>query len=154
MKHLTSLVIVGVFALSWPTAQAAPREREYSIMTAEPYRAEVQLAQRRLTKFLSHLDPQRRALLDQTPYVAVQAYELTAGEVPGLTYRIGKGSAKSGQLVNDVHTLTNIRVKFLLIFDSRTQQLARTDGVLVTDTPRRNTIALFDGTRAVYVGMG
>jgi hypothetical protein len=155
MKFLTSLLILGSFVLSAPATEPSSwRERDYSVMTADPHRAEVKLAQRRLTKFLARLTPERRALLDQTPNVAVQAYQLTAGEIPGLTARLGLGKVRSAQFGQDLQSGDSVRVKFLLIFDSRTQQLARSDGVLVTDTPRLNTVGLFDGTHAVYAGTG
>jgi hypothetical protein len=155
MKHLAIFLAIGSLVLC---AAAAPPtkapERDYSIMTAKPYRIEVQRGQQRLAKFLSRLNPKRRALLDQTPYVAVQVYVLTAGEVPGLTFRLGKGSVASSQFGQDISSGANVQVKFLLIYDSRTQQLVNEEGVLVTDTPSLNTIATFEGTRAVYVGTG
>ena len=155
MKHLAFFLAIGSLILS---VSAAPppqsQEREYSFMTAKPYRAEVERGQQRLAKFLSRLNPKRRALLDQTPYVAVQVYTLTAGEVPGLTGRLGKGSVSSSQFAQDIHSGANVEVKFLLIYDARTQKLASEDGVLVTDTPGLNTVGLFEGTRAVYVGAG
>jgi hypothetical protein len=153
MKRLAIFLAFGFLALSALAAPHSP-EREYSIMTAKPYRAEVARGQQRLTKFLSHLNPKRRALLDQTPYVAVEVYILTAGEVPGLTFRLGKGSVASSQFGQDMQSGASVEVKFLLIYDSRTQQLAEEDGVLVTDTPAINTIGTFDGKRAVYVGQG
>jgi hypothetical protein len=155
MKHLAFFLAIGSLILS---VSAAPppksQERDYSFMTAKPYRAEVERGQQRLAKFLSRLNPKRRALLDQTPYVAVQVYTLTAGEVPGLTTRLGKGSVSSDQFAQDIHSGASVEVKFLLIYDSRTQKLASEDGVLVTDTPGLNTIGLFEGTRALYVGTG
>jgi hypothetical protein len=154
MKQLAIFLALGSLALSALAAPPASQEREYSFMTAKPYRAEVQRGQQRLAKFLARLNPKRRALLDQTPLVAVQVYTLTAGELPGLTWRLGKGSVSSGQFGQDIHSGTNVQVKFLLIYDSRTQQLASEDGVLVTDTPPLNTVGLFEGTRAVYVGTG
>jgi len=155
MKHLAFFLAIGSLILS---VSAAPppksQEREYSFMTAKPYRAEVERGQQRLAKFLSRLNPKRRALLDQTPYVAVQVYTLTAGEVPGLTGRLGTGSVSSSQFGQDIHSGANVEVKFLLIYDARTQKLASEEGVLVTDTPGLNTVGLFEGTRAVYVGAG
>ena len=155
MKRLAIFLAIGSLILS---ASAAPppkfEEKDYSFMTAKPYRVEVERGQQRLAKFLSRLNPKRRALLDQTPYVAVQVYTLTAGEVPGLTFRLGKGSVSSSQYAQDIRSGANVEVKFLLIYDSRTQKLAGEDGVLVTDTPARNTIGVFEGTRAVYAGTG
>ena len=79
---------------------------------------------------------------------------LAAGEVPGLTWRLGKGSVPSSQFAQDIQNGANVQVKFLLIYDSRTQQLVGEEGVLVTDTPPLNTIGMFEGTHAVYVGTG
>ena len=92
MKRFAIFLALGSLALSALAANPPLQERDYSFMTAKPYRVEVARGQQRLAKFLSRLNPKRRALLDQTPYVAVQVYVLTAGEVPGLTWRMGKGS--------------------------------------------------------------
>ena len=155
MKRLAIFLVLGSLALS-ALAASPPysQERDYSVMTAKPYRAEVQRGQQRLAKFLSRLNPKRRALLDQTPYVAVQVYVMTAGAVPGLTFRLGKGSVASSQFAQDIQSGANVEVKFLLIFDSRTQQLVDEEGVLVTDTPTLNTVGVFEGKHAVYVGTG
>ena len=154
MKRITIFLALVSLALSVLGANPPPQEKDYSFMTAKPYRVEVERGQQRLAKFLSRLNPKRRALLDQTPLVAVQVYVLTAGEVPGLTWRMGKGSVPSNQFGQDIHSGAGVQVKFLLIYDSRTQQLVGEDGVLVTDTPALNTVAMFDGKHAVYVGTG
>jgi hypothetical protein len=154
MKGITIFLALVSLTLSALAAKPPLVERDYSFMTAKPYRIEVERGQQRLAKFLSRLNPKRRALLDQTPLVAVQVYVLTAAEVPGLTWRLGKGSVPSTQFGQDIQNGANVQVKFLLIYDSRTQQLVGEDGVLVTDTPAINTVALFDGKHAVYVGTG
>ena len=155
MKQLTISLVLGFLVLSALAATPAKaQEKDYGVMTAKPYRAEIQRGQQRLAKFLSRLNPKRKALLDQTPYVAVQVYVLTAGEVPGLTTRLGTGSVGSGQFAQDIANGANVQVQFLLIYDSRTQKLVGDDGVLVTDTPRKNKVGLFEGTRAVYIGTG
>jgi hypothetical protein len=154
MKRITIFLALVSLALSALAANPPPEERDYSFMTAKPYRVEVERGQQRLAKFLSRLNPKRRALLDQTPLVAVQVYALTAGEVPGLTWRMGKGSVPSSQFGQDTQNGANVQVKFLLIYDSRTQQLVGEEGVLVTDTPALNTVGMFEGKHAVYVGTG
>ena len=154
MKRFPIFLALGCIALSALAANPPPEEKDYSFMTAKPYRAEVARGQQRLAKFLSRLNPKRRALLDQTPYVAVQVYVLTAAEVPGLTWRMGKGSVPSSQFSQDIRNGANVQVKFLLLYDSRTQQLVGEEGVLVTDTPALNTVGMFDGRHAVYVGTG
>ena len=155
MKGLSVTLLYCLLTLSALAEKPSPpAERDYSFMTAEPYKAEIRLGQKRLAKFLGRLNVPRRTLLDKTPYVAVQVYELTAGEIPNLTYRLGKGSVASSQFTNDLRSGSQVAVKFLLLFDSRTQQLAMNDGVLVTDTPPLNSIGLFEGMHAVYVGTG
>jgi hypothetical protein len=154
MKHFAIFLALGSLALSALAASPPLAEKDYSFMTAKPYRLEVERGQQRLAKFLSRLNPKRRALLDQTPYVAVQVYVLSAGEVPGLTWRMGKGSVDSSQFGQDIRAGVSVQVKFLLIYDSRSQKLVGEDGVLVTDTPPLNTVAMFDGKHAVYAGTG
>ena len=155
MKQLTISLVLGFLVLSALAATPAKaQEKDYGVMTAKPYRAEIQRGQQRLAKFLSRLNPKRKALLDQTPYVAVEVYVLTAGEVPGLTTRLATGSVGSGQFAQDIANGANVQVQFLLIYDSRTQKLVGDDGVLVTDTPSKNKVGLFEGTRAVYIGTG
>jgi hypothetical protein len=154
MRGIT--IFLALVSLALPALAGKPpvEERDYSFMTAKPYRMEVERGQQRLAKFLSRLNPKRRALLDQTPLVAVQVYVLTAGEVPGLTWRMGKGSVPSNQFGQDTQNGASVQVQFLLIYDSRTQQLVGEDGVLVTDTPALNTVGLFEGQHAVYIGTG
>jgi hypothetical protein len=154
MKRIPIFLALVSLALSALAANPPVPEKDYSVMSAKPYRIEVERGQQRLVKFLSRLNPKRRALLDQTPYVAIQVYVLTAGEVPGLTWRMGKGTVDSSQFGQDIRAGANVQVKFLLIYDSRTQKLVGEDGVLVTDTPALNTVGLFDGTHAVYAGTG
>ena len=154
MKLLLVFLALGSLSSSSLQASPATEAREYSFMTAKPYRIEVQRGQQRLAKFLAHLDPKRRALLDQTPYVAVQVYTLSAGEIFGLTTRLGKGSVTSSQFDQDIRSGSQVQVKFLVIYDARTQQMVGDEGVLVTDTPPRYTVGTFEGTRALYVGQG
>jgi hypothetical protein len=155
MKHLKISLVFGFLFLSVVAAISAKADdKDYGVMTAKPYRAEIERGQQRLAKFLSRLNPKLKALLDKTPNVAVEVYVLTAGEVPGLTERLGTGSVRSGQFSQDISSGANVQVQFLLIFDSRTQKLVDEDGVLVTDTPGKNKVGLFEGTPAVYVGTG
>lgn len=127
-------------------------ERDYAVMTAEPFKAEIELGQKRLDKFLRHLNSRRRALLDQTPNVAIEVRALTAGDVPWMVNRFYRGSAASLDYYKDLGDARSVPVQYLLIFDSRTRKMVNEDGVLVTDTPPRYTIALFGSVHAVYAG--
>jgi hypothetical protein len=132
--------------------QPRPSERDYSLMTAPPYKGEVELGQKRLDKFLHHLDSHRRALLDQTPYVAIQVRALTAGDVPWLIGRFYRGTARSDDFTRDIRNAGSVPMQYLLIFDSRTRKMPNEEGVLITDTPPRYSIALFDSIHAIYAG--
>jgi hypothetical protein len=127
-------------------------ERDYAVMTAHPYKGEIELGQKRLDKFLHRLDSRRRALLDQTPFVAIQVRALTAGDTPWLVGRFFRGTARSMVFTNDLDDARSVPVEYLLIFDSRTRKMVNEDGVLITDTPPRYSIALFGSVHAIYAG--
>ncbi|HZC36518.1 MAG TPA: hypothetical protein VE242_12935 [Chthoniobacterales bacterium] len=135
-----------------PAPSRSPSERDYAVMTAAPFKAEVTLGERRLDKFLRRLDARRRALLDQTPYVAIQVRALTAGDVPWLTNRLFRGSVRASDFSNDLDNARSIPVEYLLLFDSRTHKMVNEDGVLIVDTPPRYSIALFGSFHAIYAG--
>jgi hypothetical protein len=128
---------------------------DYAVALARPYPSEALIAQKRLHNFLARATAQDRQILEQTPYVAVQAYELTAGEVPWLSHKIGFGEIRAiRHYANDSVERLNVPVRFLVLFDHRTERLASPDGVLVIDTPPRGAIGNFGGFRAVYAGTG
>ena len=128
---------------------------DYAVALARPYPSEALIAQKRLHNFLARATARDRRIMEQTPYVAVQAYELTAGEVPWLSHRIGFGKIRAvSHYANDFAETSNVPVKFLILFDHRTERLVSPDGVLVIDTPSRGTIGKFGGFRAVYAGTG
>jgi hypothetical protein len=128
---------------------------DYAFALAQPYPSEARLAQKRLHNFLARASARNREVLQETPYVAVQAYELTSGEVPWLANKIGYGRVRAVRhYATDFVERNDIPVKFLVLFDHRTERLASPDGVLVIDTPSRGTIGKFGGFRAVYAGTG
>jgi len=127
---------------------------DYAVGEAKPYLQEVKLAQKRLVNFLRRADPKQRRLLDQNPYVAVQASELLAGEVWPLLRELSSGRVRTMDYVQDFENQPNYPVEFLLLFDQRTGHLVRSDGVLIMDEPQRGSVADFAGTRAIYAGTG
>jgi len=135
-----------------PAPAQSPAGRDYAIMTAPTFKAEIALGEKRLDKFLRRLDSHRRALLDQTPYVAIQVRALTAGDVPWLVNRFYHGSARSMDYYNDLDDARSVPVEYLLIFDSRTRKMVNEDGVLITDTPPRYSVARFGSLHAIYAG--
>ncbi len=151
---MKKILFLGLLLVTSSGLADQPRgsERDYSLMTAPPYRGEVELGQKRLDKFLRRLDSRRRALLDQTPYVAIQVRALTAGDVPWLINRFYRGTARSTDFTKDIRNASSVPVQYLLIFDSRTRKMSNEEGVLITDTPPRYSIALFDSIHAIYAG--
>jgi hypothetical protein len=153
MKNILLLILLLVSgnALAEKPTQSGS-ERDYALMTAQPFKAEIELGEKRLDKFLRRLDSRRRALLDQTPYVAIQVRALTAGDLPWLVSRFFRGTASSTDYTKDLRDAGAVPVQYLLIFDSRTRKMANEDGVLIADTPPRYSIALFGSIRAIYAG--
>ena len=156
MRRLLSVAGLFTFFLfsSWSATAQRPPNFDYSVGVASAYDEEVQLAYNRLWKFLTHLNPKTRALLEQTPNVAVQATVLSVPDVPGLMHRLTGGTMpQAAQLYSkDVHDLVAAHVKYILIFNSRTRQLVSRDGVLALDTPSRGSVGVFNGIPAVYAG--
>lgn len=153
MKTILLFVFVLVSANVFAEKPArSPSERDYAVMTATPFKAEVALGEKRLDKFLRRLDSHRRALLDQTPYVAIQVRALTVGDVPWLANRLYRGSVGSLSYYKDLDDARSIPVEYLLIFDSRTRKTVNEDGVLILDTPSLYSIALFGSVHAIYAG--
>ena len=65
-------------------------------MSATPYNSEIALAREPLEKFLYKADAKKRAILAQTPIVAVQAAVLKASETGPLLHRIASGELGIG----------------------------------------------------------
>ncbi len=154
MKQLAlSLLLVGTFFFGFVRQSAHASTADYALMSATPYNSEIAIARERFEKFLYTANPKKRALLSQSPVVAVQAAVLTAAESGPLLHRIQSGEFGIG---NGGHPAdqANRQVMFLLLFDSRTGQLVSDDGVLVLNTPQRGKIGVFGGVSAIYIGMG
>ena len=154
MKQVALPLLVCSFFLGFFQRSVDAGTTDYALMSAAPYYSEIALARGRLEKFLYKADAKKRAILAQTPIVAVQAAVLPASEAGSILRRIGRdgdfgtwgGSYPADQAVRPV--------KFLLLFDSRTSQLVSEDGVLVLDTPQRGKIGVFGGFSALYIGAG
>jgi hypothetical protein len=145
-----SLLVLGSVLTGWLPAAAG--SIDYGLMSATPYNSEIALARARLVSFLHKANAKKRAVLAQTPVVAVEASVLTASEVGPLLRRIESGEfGSNGGYPADQ---ANRQVAFLLLFDSRTGQLISDDGVLVLNTPQHGKIGVFEGVSAVYIGRG
>jgi hypothetical protein len=146
-----SLFLLGSFFLSFLQPSAHAGTTDYALMSATPYNSEIALARERLEKFLYKANAKKRAILAQTPVVAVQAAVLSAYETGPLLHRIARGEFGNGGRPADQ---TGRQVFFLLLFDSRTGQLVSDDGVIVLNTPQRGKIGEFGGVSALYIGEG
>jgi hypothetical protein len=162
VKNIPQIALLSALLLSsctelsplWPPAPSQYGVNDYAVGEAKPYPQEVKLAKQRLANFIRRADPKQRQLLDQNPYVAVQATELVAGEVWPLLRQLSSGRVKTTQYVQDLQNQSNYWVKFLLLFDGRTQHLLTSDGVLIMEEPRRGSVAEFAGVKAIYAGTG
>ncbi|MGA8656304.1 MAG: hypothetical protein WB586_09155 [Chthoniobacterales bacterium] len=141
-------------ALGWSAAPFGPND--YAFMAARPYYQEVSRGQKRFYNFLRRANKNQQMTLAKTPYVAIESYTLSAGEVPGLIWKmaLGRIPARGPYGTDPPHDPASIQVEFLLIFDQRTGQLAAPEGVLVINPPVPGTIGQFGGVQAVYAGTG
>ena len=148
---LSSCTAVSVLLPPSPQKYGA---NDYAVGEAQPYPQEVKLGKERLQNFIRRANRQQRQLLDQNPYVAVQANELVAGEDWPLLREVASGRVRTAHYSQDLENQSAYPVKFLLIYDARTQRLVRPEGVLVMDTPGRGIVGSFAGIKAVYAGTG
>ena len=166
MKNIPKIVLLTALLLSSctnlgllsPLVPPSPKgygTNDYAVGEAQPYPQEVKLAQRRLANFIRRATPRQKQLLEQNQFVAVQAYELTAGEIWPLLRELASGRARAMQYyIQDFRNQSAYPVKFLLLFDSRNERLVRPDGVLILDTPPRGSVAEFAGVKAIYAETG
>jgi hypothetical protein len=148
-----SLLFICSFFLGFFPHSVHAGTTDYALMSATPYNSEIALARERLEKFLYKANAKKRAILTQTPVVAVQAAVLPAAETGPLLRRIESGEFGIGNGGRPADQ-ANRQVFFLLLFDSRTGQLVSEDGVLVLNTPQRGKIGEFGGVSALYIGAG
>jgi hypothetical protein len=148
-----SLFLIGPFLLGFFPLSVQASTTDYALMSATPYNSEISIARERLEKFLYSASARQRAVLAQSPVVAVQAAVLTAAEAGPLLQRIESGEFGIGNGGRPADQ-ANRQILFLLLFDSRTGQLVSDDGVLVLNTPQRGKIGNFGGVSALYIGSG
>ena len=148
-----SLLVFGSIISGISPLPASASSIDYALMSATPYNSEIALARARLEKFLYKANAKKRAILAQTPVVAIEASVLTAGEVAPLLRRIESGEFGIGNGGRPADQASR-QVAFLLLFDSRSGQLISDDGVLVLNTPLRGKVGVFEGVSALYIGAG
>ena len=160
MKRCIALALVLTLSLSsceilWPPRPKSYGRDDYALAEAQPYAQEVKLAKLRLGNFLRRANPQQRLALNQSPYVAIQANEITAGEDWYLLRELSTGQVRATSLYSsDFRNRSAFGIKFLLIFNGHTGKLLKPIGVLVADTPLRGRIGEFAGVKAIYGGTG
>lgn len=148
-----SLLLVGALFAAIAPLPASAGATDYALMSATPYNSEIALARGRLQEFLYKANAKKRALLVQTPVVAVEAAVLKAAEVGPILRRIERGEFGIGNGGRPADQ-ANRQVEFLLLFDSRTGQMVSDDGVLVVNTPQKGKVGVFEGVSALYIGTG
>jgi len=148
-----ALFLLALGALFFLEPSAKANQMDYGVMPATPYNSEIAVGRERLEKFLYAANAKKRAILAQTPVVAVQAAVVAAADTGPLFNRIKRGEFGIG---NGGHPADqgSRQVLFLLLFDSRTGQLVSEDGVLVVTPPPRGKVGLFGGFTALYIGAG
>jgi len=147
------LFLAGALSLGFLLRPAHANTTDYALMSATPYNSEIAIARERLQKFLYTANAKKRAVLAQSPIVAVQAAVIPAAETGPMFHRIQSGVFGIGNGGRPADQVSR-QVVFLLLFDSRTGQLVSDDGVLVLNTPQRGKIGLFGGVSALYIGAG
>ncbi len=156
LKVLLVLVSLACESCAYQQASTPFGPNDHAFMVAQPYPREVALAKKRFQNFIRRADQKQRLTLAETPYVAVRAYQLTADDVPWLTWKMALGKIPMNDFYGAdlLQNSGSVPIEFLLVFDQRTGELAAPDGVLVVGSPANGKIGLYGGVRAVYGGGG
>jgi hypothetical protein len=142
------LVCIGLaLFLNGCASSAKSNYKDYTVAVGAAYPNEARIAQERVTKYLEHLKPEKKAQIMQNDYLAVESTEVPASEVPGLSGRI---TGQTGGLTDRGSTMT----KFIMIFDTKTGQPVSNEGYISLDTPPKGRLGIFGGYTAVYIGNG
>jgi len=91
MKQFALSFLVCSFFLGFFQCSVDAGTSDYALMSATPYNSEIALARERLEKFLHKANAKQRAILAQTPIVAVVAAVVEASETGPLYRRMKKG---------------------------------------------------------------
>jgi hypothetical protein len=121
--------------------------QDYTVAVGAAYPNEAKIAQDRVTKYLEHLNPQKKAQITQNEYLAVESTEVPVSEVPGLSARV---TGQAGGYTDRAAQMT----KFIMIFNSKTGQPVSNEGYISIDTPQKGRLGVFGGYTAVYIGNG
>jgi hypothetical protein len=163
VKNFTKIALLMALVLSSCTEVGSllpptPRQygyNDYAVGEAQPYPQEVILAKKRLVNFIRRArSPRQKQVLEENPYVAVQAGQLVAGEIWPLMRELASGRVRTNHYIYDLENTPNYPVEFVLLFDQQTQRLVRPDGVLIMTDPQRGSVADFAGVKAIYAGAG
>src|SRR6266446_8352131 len=129
---------------------------DYSLAVGQAYPAEQAAAQKRMDRYLAHLNPAEKERLASVEYIAVEATTVPVGEVPGLANRIVTGRARGATsiLSSDPHEALSASAKFIMIFDPKTGQPLSQEGYIALDTPAKGKMGIFGGYTALYIGTG
>jgi hypothetical protein len=139
-------ICVALF-LNGCASSAKSDYKDYTLAVGAAYPNEARLAQERVTKYLEHLSPDKKARLTQNDYLAVESTEVAVSEVPGLSGRV---IGQTGDLTDRASQMA----KFIMIFDTKTGQAVGNEGYIVLDTPAKGKLGVFGGYTAVYIGTG
>src|SRR5258708_19833773 len=85
------------FYLNGCASSAKSDHKDYTLAVGAAYPTEAKIAQDRVTKYLEHLKPDKKARIAENEYLAVESTEVPASQVPGFSNRI---TAHSGLYTN------------------------------------------------------
>ena len=121
--------------------------RDYTVAVGAAYPNEANIAQERVNNYLARLKPEKKEQIAQKEYLAVEATEVPASEVPGLASRI---TGQAGGYTDRANQMT----KFIMIFDAKTGKPVGNEGYIAIETPPKGRLGVFGGYTAVYIGNG
>jgi hypothetical protein len=125
--------------------------RNFAIDTYQPTPNEIRLAEERARKFWA----KNEARYGSNPvYLAVETSKVFPSEVQLLWPKLINSETTASYLSRRRGGFSNLQLKCIMIYDTRTGHFVSDQGFISVDTPRRGGIARFDNYLARFIGVG
>ena len=153
MNHLGFLSFVFLFLAFQTLCAEKIDNRNFAIDTYYPTPNEIQLAEKRARSYWA----KNASRLGSNPiYLAVQTSKIFPGEVQDLWPKLINSETTGSFFSHGIESgsYSNLQLKGITIFDTRTSHIVGNRGYISVDTPPRGHVARFDQYIVRYVGFG
>ena len=149
MSRIRFLVFAFLVTTWQPLRAEKIDNRNFAIDTYYPTGNEIRLAEQRARKYWE----KDAARFGSDPvYLAVETSKIFPGEVQDLWPKLINSETTASFFAQGFDNYSNLELRGIMIFDTRTSHFVSNRGFISVDTPRLGHLARFDNYIARYVG--